>query len=71
MGVENILDGNLKISAMDDDQGRRYYAIRLSFSKNDVVSVYRNSIDDLISELPQIIGSAFQARIINGDLVIN
>ncbi len=71
MGTENILDGNLKISVMDDDQGRRYYAVRLAFSENDVVSVYRNSIDEIVSELPQIIGSAFQARIINDDLVVN
>jgi hypothetical protein len=71
MGTENILNGNLKINVMDDEQGRRYYAVQLSFSENDVVSVYRNNIDDLVSELPQIIGSAFQARIINDDMIVN
>ena len=71
MGIENILDGNLKISVLNDEQGQRYYSIRLTFSDNDVVSVYRNSIDELVNELPQIIGSAFQARIITDDLVVN
>lgn len=71
MNFDNILDGNLKIGSLDDEQGRRYYSIQLSFSENDVVSVYRNSIDELVEELPQIIGSAIQARIISDDLVTN
>ena len=48
MSLENILDGNLKISSLDDEQGRRYYSIQLEFSENDVVAVYRNSIDELV-----------------------
>ena len=71
MSIDNILDGNLKISSLDDDQGRRYYSIQLEFSENDVVSVYRNSIDELVEELPQIIGSAIQARIITENMVAN
>jgi len=71
MSLENILDGNLKISSLDDEQGRRYYSIQLEFSENDVVAVYRNSIDELVEELPQIIGSAIQARIITENMVAN
>jgi hypothetical protein len=71
MSLDNILDGNLKISSLDDDQGRRYYSIQLEFSENDVVAVYRNSIEELVEELPQIIGSAIQARIISENIVAN
>jgi hypothetical protein len=71
MSLDNILDGNLKISSLDDEQGRRYYSIQLEFSENDVVAVYRNSIDELVEELPQIIGSAIQARIITENMVAN
>ncbi|HEM49533.1 MAG TPA: hypothetical protein ENO27_04910 [Caldithrix sp.] len=71
MSLDNILDGNLKISSLDDEQGRRYYSIQLEFSKDDVVAVYRNSIDELVEELPQIIGSAIQARIITENIVAN
>ena len=71
MSNNSIIDGNLKISSLDDEQGRRYYSIQLAFSENDVVSVYRNSIDELVNELPQIIGSAIQARIITDDMATN
>lgn len=71
MSLDNILDGNLKISSLDDEQGRRYYSIQLEFSENDVVAVYRNSIEELVEELPQIIGSAIQARIITENMVAN
>jgi hypothetical protein len=71
MSLDNILDGNLKISSLDDEQGRRYYSIHLEFSKDDVVAVYRNSIDELVEELPQIIGSAIQARIITENMITN
>ena len=71
MSLENIIDGNLKISSVDDDQGRRYYSIKLAFSENDVLAVYRNSMDELINELPGIIGSAIQARMITDDMAAN
>jgi len=71
MSYENILNGNLKITSMDDEQGRRYYSINLAFSENDVVAVYRENIDDLVEELPDIIGSAVQARLITDRLHIN
>lgn len=71
MSFQNILDGSLKITSMDDEQGRRYYSIKLAFSENDVLAVYRNSMDELVSELPSIISSAIQARILTDDRLVN
>jgi len=71
MSFQSILDGNLKITSMDDEQGRRYYSIKLAFSENDVLAVYRNSMDELVTELPNIISSAIQARILTDDRHIN
>ena len=71
MNYDNLLNGNLKITSMDDEQGRRYYSIKLAFSENDVVAVYRENIDDLMEELPEIIGSAIQARLVTDRLHIN
>ena len=71
MSFQNILDGNLKITSMDDEQGRRYYSIKLAFSENDVLAVYRNSMDELVTELPNIISSAIQARILTDERLIN
>ncbi len=71
MSFQNILDGNLKISSLDDDQGRRYYSIKLAFSENDVLAVYRNTMDELVNELPSIISSAIQARILTDGSIIN
>ncbi|MCD4691775.1 MAG: hypothetical protein K8R79_02580 [Calditrichales bacterium] len=70
MNSKNILDGNMKICSIDDEQGRRYYSIEIAFSENDALTVYRNSIEELLEELPNIIGSAIQARIITDDMVI-
>lgn len=71
MSLQNILDGNLKITSLDDDQGRRYYSIKLAFSENDVLAVYRDTMDELVNELPSIISSAIQARILTDGNIIN
>ncbi len=71
MSLQNILDGNLEISSLDDEQGRRYYSIRLAFSENDVLTVYRNSMDELVNELPNILSSAIQARILTDNPIVN
>lgn len=71
MSFQNILDGKLNITSMDDEQGRRYYSIKLAFSENDVLAVYRNSMDELVTELPAIISSAIQARILTDTHIIN
>ena len=71
MSLQNILDGNLEISSLDDEQGRRYYSIKLAFSENDVLTVYRNSMDELVNELPNILSSAIQARILTDNPIVN
>ncbi len=71
MSSQNILNGNLKIASLDDEQGRRYYSIKLAFSEKDVLAVYRNSIDELVNELPNILSSAIKARVLTDEKFAN
>ena len=71
MSTQNILNGNLNITTMDDEHGRRYYSVKLAFSENDILAVYRNSMDELVNELPGIISSAIQARILTDERLVN
>ncbi len=70
MNIESILNSNLDISSIDDDQGRRYYNLNIIFSDNDKLTIYKNNIEELIKELPEIISSAIQARIMNKNIRI-
>ncbi|MGD9488376.1 MAG: hypothetical protein AB7W47_10170 [Calditrichaceae bacterium] len=65
MKPEDIINSNLKISIQDDESGRRYYSVRLVFSDEDILTVYRDNMKDLMTDLPNIISSAMQARIIS------
>ncbi|MBD3223912.1 MAG: hypothetical protein GF313_04235 [Caldithrix sp.] len=71
MELNHLLQGNLNVSTLEDEKGRQYFSIKIVFSEDDVVTVYRNSMDELIKELPSIIASAIQARIFNDQFVIN
>ncbi len=71
MSTQSILNGNLNITSLDDEQGRRYYSVKLAFSENDILAVYRNSMDELVNELPGIISSAIQARILTDERLVN
>ena len=62
--LENLISGNLDISTLNDDSGRKYYTIRVAFSDKDVLTIYKNSINELMEELPGIISSAIDARIV-------
>ena len=62
--MENLISGNLDISTLNDDSGRKYYTIRVTFSEKDVLTIYKNSINELMEELPDIISSAIDARIV-------
>jgi hypothetical protein len=64
MMMDNIIDSRLNITALSDDSGRRYYNIKVSFSQDDILSIYRNSIDELLDDLPQLLVFAIRARII-------
>ena len=63
--VENLISGNLNISTLSDNSGRTYYTIRVAFSEKDILTVYKNSINELMDELPEIISSAIQARMVD------
>jgi hypothetical protein len=65
MDKDSILNGQLKINSVLDNSGRTYFNLKVSFSEQDVLTIYRNSIDELLEDLPQIIVSAVRARILN------
>ena len=61
----SILNGQLDINSVLDNSGRKYFNLKVSFSDQDALTIYRNSIDELLEDLPQIIVSAVRARILN------
>jgi len=69
--LENLISGNLDISTLNDDSGRKYYTIRVAFSEKDVLTIYKNSINELMEELPDIISSAIDARIVKNVQPLN
>jgi len=62
--MENLISGNLDISSLSDKSGRKYYTIRVAFSDKDILTIYKNSISELMDELPEIISSAIHARMV-------
>ena len=71
VSLKNLISGNLDISALNDDSGRKYYTIRVAFSEKDVLTIYKNSINELMEELPDIISSAIDARIVKNAQPLN
>ena len=69
--MENLISGNLDISTLNDDSGRKYYSIRVTFSEKDILTIYKNSISELMEELPDIISSAIDARIVKDAAPLN
>lgn len=69
--MENLISGNLDISTLNDDSGRKYYSIRVTFSEKDILTIYKNSISELMEELPDIISSALDARIVKDAAPLN
>ena len=67
--MDNILKSNLDISSLSDDAGRRYFNLKVSFSSEDVLTICRNSVDELLDDLPQVLISAIRARIIQENSV--
>lgn len=65
MSSESILNSNVNISTMYDETGRTYFNARVSFSTDDVLTISRNSIQELLEDLPEVIMQAIQARIIH------
>jgi len=69
--LENLISGNLDISTLNDKSGRKYYTIRVAFSEKDILTIYKNSISELMDELPDIISSAIHARILKETQPVN
>ena len=65
MMTNNILESKVDINALSDESGRRYFNIKVIFSENDALTVYQNSIDELLEDLPQVLVSAIRARIVH------
>jgi hypothetical protein len=65
MMTNNILESKVDINALSDENGRRYFNIKVIFSENDALTVYRNSMDELLEDLPKVLDSAIRARIIH------
>jgi hypothetical protein len=64
MIADQLLNSDVHINALSDDSGRKYFNVRVSFSDNDTLTIYRNSMDELLEDLPNILVSAIRARII-------
>lgn len=69
MNLDSILNGHLDINSVSDETGRKYFNLKVSFSESDALMIYRNSMDELLEDLPQIIVSAVRARIVNENVV--
>ena len=69
MKAENVINSNLNIITFYDDDGRKYYKLNIAFSDNDMFTIARHSMDELLDDLPQVIVSAVQARLIRNSIV--
>jgi len=71
MYSENILNSKVDIFTLHDDSGRKLYKANVAFSENDVLSISRDNIEDLLNDLPQVLLPAMQARVISEEYLIN
>jgi len=65
MNADKILDSYFNINALSDESGRRYFNLKVHFSEDDILTIYRNSVEELLDDLPQVLSSAIRARIIH------
>jgi len=64
MNSQSILESALQILAISEETGKRYFKLHINFSKEDAMTIYRDSVDEILRDLPQVLVSAIQARII-------
>ena len=50
---------------------RKYFKANVAFSENDVLTISRDTIEDLLNDLPQVLLPAMQARVISEEYNIN
>ena len=70
MELYNLLNNHLHINSVSDDNGRTFYNLQVCFSEEDILNIYRNSIEELLEDLPQILVSAIRARIVREQFLI-
>jgi hypothetical protein len=71
MYSEDILNSKVNIFTLQDDSGRKYFKANVAFSENDVLTISRDTIEDLLNDLPQVLVPAMQARVISEEYLIN
>jgi hypothetical protein len=71
MYKEDILNSKVSIFTYYDDSGRKYFKANVSFSESDILTISRNSIEDLLNDLPQVLLPAIQARVLTESAYIN
>ena len=71
MYTEDIINSKVSIYTYYDDSGRKYFKANVAFSKSDILTISRNSIEDLLNDLPQVLFPAIQARVIPESAYIN
>lgn len=71
MFSEDILNSKVNITTLHDDSGKKYYRANITFSDQDMLSISRDNIEDLLNDLPQVLLPAMQARVISDEYLIN
>lgn len=71
MYSEDILNSKVNIFTLYDDEGRKYFKANVAFSENDILTISRDTIEDLLNDLPQVLRPAMQARVISEEYFIN
>ena len=70
MFANNILNSSVHLNSISDESGKRCFNAKIIFSDDDVLTIYRGSLDELLNDLAQTLISSFQARIIKEQGVI-
>jgi len=71
MYTEDIMNSKVSIYTYYDDSGRKYFKANVAFSKSDMLTISRNSMEDLLNDLPQVLFPAIQARVIPDQPSVN
>lgn len=71
MYSEDILNSKVNIFTLQDESGKKYFKANVAFSENDVLTISRDTIEDLLNDLPQVLLPAMQARVISEEYYIN
>ena len=68
MKSRSILESELQILAISEETGKSYFKLHINFSEEDAMTIYRDSVDEILKDLPRVLVSAIHARIIQEKL---